>query len=45
MPKVGHWEKVKYGHTTVIPKLSKQGDNDIKNIEINIFEKQGKSRE
>lgn len=39
MPKVGHWEKVKYGHTTVIPKLSKQGDNDIKNIEINIFEK------
>lgn len=39
MPKVGHWEKVKYGYTTVIPKLSKQSDNDIKNIDINVFEK------
>ena len=39
MPKVGHWEKVKYGHKTVIPKLSKQGDNEIKNIDINVFEK------
>lgn len=39
MPKLGHWEKVKYGYTSVIPKLSKQGDNDIKNIEINVIEK------
>lgn len=39
IPKVGHWEKLKYGHQSAITKLSKQGNNDVKSIEINVLEK------
>ena len=45
MPKVGHWEKVKYGYTTVKPKLSKQSNNDIKSIDINAFKKSNANSE